>query len=563
MTWGFNDQIVHLEKLLTPGLIGTYGSFEITEIFGFERDGPPTNILTLLVAEPEEPPSVNSPGPGFLNDKPIPLTSTKWKLGIARSRIAPSQLVDALRRLGETAEWKIGASALKVGRLTAIPPQFVPSDTFQTHAWNGVLKNNFFDGSHVLELFDREKLALQFLFDRPKLLTELAKLIRPYAPVGLDGLSDRLGNVLIQLPVTATVTKFGRNQADGFALEPLWHPAVPPRPLRVSWEVYEDATIEDFTSAAVGIQSTSQTAKFPLHSKRMGARYVIWDDINRLIVGASAQTAFLGGDISVTSRVLIPATREFLEPTTSAEQCQPTKQAVVIEPAPDNPDRPHPNPREPWRSARVFRESLHALQSRKEFVQYGGPSGAGRAEALADIRWLLRQHGTNGAWLWDPFLSADDVLHTLFFCPWRDADLRALSSASTPPRARAQIGNESDCAGTTTRGALIPSAQAPASPSWKEEQVSLIEQSKGNGEGLKLEFRVRIGSAGWSFHDRFLIFPRASAGAVAWSLGTSVNSLGRQHHILQQVSDGELIRQAFLELWDALGSPEHLVWKTP
>ncbi|MDV6320755.1 hypothetical protein, partial [Chromohalobacter sp. HP20-39] len=84
-----------------------------------------------------------------------------------------------------------------------------------------------------------------------------------------------------------------------------------------------------------------------------------------------------GGDISVTSRVLIPATREFLEPTTSAEQCQPTKQAVVIEPAPDNPDRPHPNPREPWRSARVFRESLHALQSRKEFVQYGGPSGAG------------------------------------------------------------------------------------------------------------------------------------------------------------------------------------------
>ncbi|MFV8104482.1 hypothetical protein ACNQ23_27275, partial [Enterobacter cloacae complex sp.6730515] len=88
---------------------------------------------------------------------------------------------------------KIGASALKVGRLTAIPPQFVPSDTFQTHAWNGVLKNNFFDGSHVLELFDREKLALQFLFDRPKLLTELAKLIRPYAPVGLDGLSDRLG----------------------------------------------------------------------------------------------------------------------------------------------------------------------------------------------------------------------------------------------------------------------------------------------------------------------------------------------------------------------------------
>jgi hypothetical protein len=30
---------------------------------------------------------------------------------------------------------------------------------------------------------------------------------------------------------------------------------------------------------------------------------------------------------------------------------------------------------------------------------------------------------------------------------------------------------------------------------------------KSNFRGLHLEFRIRTGSAGWAFHDRFLIFP--------------------------------------------------------
>ena len=106
-------------------------------------------------------------------------------------------------------------------------------------------------------------------------------------------------------------------------------------------------------------------------------------------------------------------------------------------------------------------------------------------------------------------------------------------------------------------------APQPAAPYWKAQQATAIQGAKGNCEGLKLEFRIREDGAGWSFHDRFLIFPVKSGGAIAWSLGTSVNSLGRQHHILQKVSDGELIRQAFLELWNALAAPDYLVWKTP
>jgi len=82
--------------------------------------------------------------------------------------------------------------------------------------------------------------------------------------------------------------------------------------------------------------------------------------------------------------------------------------------------------------------------------------------------------------------------------------------------------------------------------------------------GLRLEYRVRRGPAGFGFHDRFLIFPRSEdSPARAWSLGTSVNMLGKEHHILQQVDDGQLVADAFEELWKELIKPEHLIWKRP
>jgi hypothetical protein len=74
---------------------------------------------------------------------------------------------------------------------------------------------------------------------------------------------------------------------------------------------------------------------------------------------------------------------------------------------------------------------------------------------------------------------------------------------------------------------------------------------------------MRCGASGWPFHDRFLIFPVKDGGAQAWSLGTSANSFGTIHHILQKVDDGQLVMDAFAELWDQLNQPQHLILKKP
>lgn len=555
MTWGISDLLGHLDKLLTPNLIGTYRSFEVTEIVGFHEKGPPTNFLSLLVAEPGLP--AEMPSKPFINEKPIRLPTTKWQFGISRLRVSPDQLNQSLRHLQATGEWKLTSTPLKVGKLTAVPPQFVPADTHLSHPWNGVLKNNFFDGSHVLELFDSEKIDHRFLLTEPRLLGALAELVRQYVPMGIDGLSDRIGNVLIQLPVTVAVTKFGGHKDGNFAFEPKWHSDVTARPLRVSWEVYEDATIENFSSVAV----SAGAANLPVHSKRMGARYIVWDDANGVILGASAQSAFFGGPFSVTSHTINPKTREFLKPPADGCAAEPFSLLLRDDPLPPAAGASS-NPREPWRSERIFRESLHALHARKEFVQYKGSTGTGRVEALADIQWLMAKHGRSGVWLWDPYLAANDVLSTLFLCPWPGADLRGLSDGKTPKVCK-HCGKRPDELHSSAHHECTGKQEATERPPWRLEQRNILEESKGNCQGLKLEFRVREGGLGWPFHDRFLIFPAASGGAMAWSLGTSVNSLGKQHHILQKVPDGELIRAAFLDLWNLLEDSKYLIWKTP
>jgi len=229
MTAAMEECIERLEKLLTPGVIGTYRSFEVTEIFVPVDKQRAFNILSLIVAEPDEAPSDAPQPPAFINGEhasKIPKTNLTY--GIARYRISLQRMLETLHRYGATGEWQPGVKELGVGKLIPIQPQFIPADTYLAHPWNGVLKNNFWLGSHVLELFDTEKVDVKFLFDNPAIQTELVQQIRKIMPVGLDALSDRLGNIVIQLPVTVAVETLGRDSEGEFPMVPIWHADAPP-----------------------------------------------------------------------------------------------------------------------------------------------------------------------------------------------------------------------------------------------------------------------------------------------------------------------------------------------
>lgn len=194
---------------------------------------------------------------------------------------------------------------------------------------------------------------------------------------------------------------------------------------------------------------------------------------------------------------------------------------------------PQPDDNGGWTAKRMYAEQANRLAAERRFVQYRptrGDKNAGRRKALDDLRALIIAYGEKGAWLWDPYLSANEILETLFYCPYQGVDLRGLTTSK-------------------------------AGPSDKIRQT--LDECQSNWRGLKLELRVQKGAAGWDFHDRFLIFPSGPDGAMAWSLGTSVNSVGTAHHILQKVDNAQLVVDAFTDLWELLGGQDHLIWRRP
>lgn len=205
MKWTPVQLIEELKRLLKPGLIGFYESFEITEIIGFQKDGTATNFFSLIVAEPGPPPE-GVEKPECLTQERIEIKGSAYKFGVFRCRVSSEFLLSTLQRFAETGEWKTGPKPLKVGKLQAVVPQFVHSDFNDPHPWNGVLKNNYYEGSYILELFDTSKDASRSLLRNSSQLTELSQKVRSVVPMDIDGLSDRLGNIAIQLPVTVIST---------------------------------------------------------------------------------------------------------------------------------------------------------------------------------------------------------------------------------------------------------------------------------------------------------------------------------------------------------------------
>lgn len=585
VVWDAKRSLERLIALTEPGIVGFYRSVEVTEIIGFQSSSM-TNLLTLVVAEPTEAPSDSGSKPVLLNGKTRHgLRGTDWDIGIVQYRLTLEGFRQKFAEFADGGQWQLSTSALVFGSLAAVSPEFVPSDGNRPHPWNGILKNNFFEGAHVFELFDTTKSHVLPLLDDSQKLTGLADIVGRYLPIRLDGMSDRLGNVIIQIPVTVISTVERGSPEGDHSVGVAWHPEAIPRSLRIAAEIWNDSTMYSFDSK---MASTGE-AKLRLNSPGGGARTHIWDDENRVLLQASTPVTFITSmsfSMSVANAETTIRPRQFL--LTDSGGARAMQSLVLVKPREEERligSRPD-EPREPWVAHRLFGESVVSLRARKEFVQYGiddyrhreGAKPAAtevesesdqtdpiqlsrkferRMEALDDLRWLMTEHGHEGVWLWDPYLGAEDVLRTLFFCPHEGVPLRALTAAKIPPS-----NEQKKAAGEALTDQERRRQAREKIERDKVDQANHLDAAKGNCHGLNLEFRMRRGGAGWGFHDRFIIFPRAQGSALAWSLGTSINSFGEEHHILQKVSHGEPIAQAFRELWGQLEGADYLIWRT-
>lgn len=535
--WAPETSISEIKRLTDKGMLGFYSRVEVTEVIAFPPDkGQPINLLTLLVAE--EVPIGQAIEKHFLNPARIRVSGLRdWNFGICRYSLSIDRLIPTFERLVASSVWDASGDELCQNALAARPPQFVPPDSFQEIPWNRVLKNNFWNGSYVFEWADTKKPYLLHLFESPHQLQALSEAIQGHIPIRLASLSDRLGSIVLQLPVTVLMAQFEGLHDGNMLAEIGWHPLAQPRPLRASVELEFDHVITGFRSSEVQGEKTL----LPVPPGPGDHRGVLWDDANGLVLAATGPSAFIK-TFALNMCPFDPEPRAFSLPDENGINQSHRVRTHSSHKSIVGPSENDGN--EGWTRRRMYQDETARLVRERRFVQYRPQPGQQATEhekALKDIRQLISQHGEEGTWLWDPYLSALDILKTLFFSPHSGSDLRGLTAREEPSGSTPQA----------TPGNFF------------QRQKDAFANAQSNFHGLHLEFRAKIGQSGWNFHDRFLIFPRKERGALAWSLGTSVNSVGKAHHILQRVDDGQRVMDAFVELWDELNGPEHLIWKVP
>jgi hypothetical protein len=527
-----------LSRLLVPGTIGFYNLFEVTEIVAFRNGAKtPINVFTIAVAEERTQEVIE--GYRFLSDR-IELRSLKdWKFGIVRYSRPIAELEPAISDITSRQVWRASGNDLTISSMTPLPSKLVPSDGMSVVPLNRVLKNNFWDGSHVLEWADPKKEMVRPLFDDPPRLQELSDRVNEVVPIRIGALSDRLGNIILQLPVTVITSKFdAARPGNGLKLKLGWHPKASPRDLVVTCERNSDGFVSSFNSVRV----TGPETDIDLASSEGHYRATIAEVETGTLLAATGEFDYMSA-VPMNIHLLSNRTRTFVLKDDSGQETEKkvgiiTHQAMMV-------GTPYVDPNGGFTQGRVYDEEISRLLEERRFVQYAKDPSAAQADrvrALQDIRKLINDHGEAGAWLWDPFLNARDILETLFFCHRYGVDLRALTSGKEPPEEESRASAEDFVA----------------------RQRQIFRDARSNLEGLRLEFRRRYASHGTAFHDRFLIFPRTQRRkTLVWSLGTSVNGVGKEHHILQQVDNGQAIMDAFLELWNQLTEREHLIWRHP
>ncbi|HAS6195436.1 hypothetical protein LL266_18130 [Vibrio anguillarum] len=524
-----------LQALLIGQSLGEYNCVEVTEIFAITDKGvPPTNIFTLMVAESRESKNLVLDEYAFVNDKPIKVSILKsWTIGIKTYLVSVDKAIEMFATAESDNDWDSCGQKVKTSEYGYKKRTFTPPDSFETVPLNSVLKNNFNNGSYVVELTNQHKTEFSMFFEKTTLLQELADGLLKYLPIDISSLSDRLGNVIFQIPVKAIQTRTTLlSNRKSIECKIAWHPNIQPRDLMVcGYQEDDDFNKDDFH--IVHCSKTSESVTIPFNHK--GAyRLTIWDAESELTLNSLAPSSFIT-TIGFSSNVMVNEQRELYHNDGSRS----TVPLIVHSDTRTVGDKQRRNTN--WSKVRIYENNRGKLRESLEFVQYN-PKGKNKKieheKALLDIRSLINKYGENGVYLWDPYLSPNDIVKTLFYSKFSNSTLRAISSLKEPPTEEKNSINY-------------------IFDKYKFEFESYAPEMK---IGIDLQFRSPRNNIGWKFHDRFLIFPDFNKLPMAWSLGTSVNSFGQEHHILQKCSDARLILDAFNELWAEIDKDECLVW---
>ena len=490
----------------------------------------------------------------FLTDRPISINS-EYKVLITKEKIARDSVLDILQNAAESQTWEWKEDKALLDDVFPMDLQFIPetdptgsktSDSTLVPIELALYGSNFSGGYYLCELFSAKTVLAKSLStdDNRKIQDEINK-----AKIGfnLESLFDRIGNIVCKIPMDIIRHKPvklspERGIAGRFILE---NSCTEPLECVLQIILESDHTIIETRVEEMVFSEKGEIREYSIDPNRYSNRIILSDKKSGIIYYSAVRDYSFGSNYyamitppqfgiqsSLKRIIVIDGQDKEIELTNIAGigEVSIEKEIFEIE------KRQHKWMTEYEYKHHFFRSFVVGQEN--EAIQTVIDICNDR-----DLFWDLEE-----VWLVDPYLSADDILKTVVYCGKYGISIKCLTHIA------AINGNRETRTETTTEGESLFETTV-------SRYNGILKNALGKQTDLKLEYRTVAGMTGISFHDRYMILKCGLNKSRAWSLGISVNSLGKSHHIIQIVQSPMDVIDTIDTIWNQSLREECLIFK--
>lgn len=504
--------------LSQPGLIGNYVECEFTHIvIESIKTKELHHYFGIISYEEFVEPNTESRNKRLSTSKRN--LDKDYKIGILQFRVSLDEAQEIFEQLFNGALTYQGTRIHTTSELVCLPKAFV------SHLWgieppiiSKVLKPTVFGDSYIIEYLSHT-CSIETMLTRPA-IKKANKFIMDALNIDLDSISDRIGSFIFQFPISTLETKID--------------------------------LCPDQCSAVITVESENELFQNDDIETLITTRF------DNLVTGFAQQIGY------VTNQRLDIGDSHSLEFFTFNRRYQLILShnkyhfirsvifGIGVSGAKSEPRKIVNNGSGDTTEISLYDYSLDGIntgepfdtRTRKRILQNDILSKRGRfkvfegnqrKEALEYFRELINSEQSSEIWLIDPFLIAQDLLDTVYHCSRRNVHIKCLSSL---------------------KKANQISVVSEDLKNFRCQQINDL-MGLSNSLGLNLEWKVVHDSHGKPFHDRYLMLIPSDKKAIPtiYSLGTSINSLGDSHHLIQRVLDPKELEIVLRDLWLLLDKP--------
>ncbi|SHM93710.1 VPA1262 family N-terminal domain-containing protein [Fibrobacter sp. UWB7] len=535
--------------LLQEDVIAFYETCEMTQIFLYDEELKKVqNYYTLFVFE-EIPNNENKEKYLFPKLQKI---DKRYKFGIIQKRLSVEEAKVQFKNIQQQQKIIFGNENCEISsQMVLLPKSFVPLYYGSTTPMlSNVLKKNFWGASYIIEFFDEKKDFVIEENERAK-IDFINKTVKSVIDIDLAKVSDRIGNVVFQFPITIM-------DLNTLLIKPGAEIRTIVKP-HVKSKIEKNISIQiqtSFNNTITGYDSQHfKNLDFAFDSQigdDNNVRTTVFDFENKVVL-YDCETNFIR-TIHTTMQMA-----GAIPPRTIAQEDGSIKEISLVYTTPINVGLSL----ESDYNNRILKRSWNdeVLKKSGDFKVLKGNESD---KALDFIRKKIIQSDAKEICLWDPYLSAQDIMNTLYYEPSGKIFrcITCVATANLLSRKNGVLGGyEKLCRdhGYTFKRIVQNDGFEVLCKNVK------AEFKKSNNLNVNLKFLAQHDNYGWKFHDRFLILVPYDSSRLpeVYSLGISVNQIGEKHHIIQKVTDSREILNNFEELWHELDNDACCVVEFP